>query len=589
MNGVGGVEGAARGMHARRAAIAAALAVVPVLLFLNKALHIDDPLFVWTAQHLLEDPVAFYGFDVNWYGVPESMHAVNQNPPLFSYYLVLFGVLFGWREWGLHLAMMPLAALTGAGAYLVARRFCAHPLTAAATAVLTPVFLVSATTLMCDVPMLALWLWAMHCWIVGRERRSAPWFLVSGLLVAACALTKYFGVSLIPLLLVYTLLRGRGARIHAAWLILPVALLGLYEWGTARLYGRGLLWDAVSYASGFHESDGNYAAKACTTLAFLGGCLVFPLLFSPWLWSRRTILGGIVFWAMLFAAFLWTPAGRHLQDIAGFAPSAGYFAQVSLWLVGGAATLLLLVPEGGMLRPRGTGVPPVEDHEQDAHATCGTGVPPVEDGERDARITRRADRVVLVLWLVGTVFFAAFVNHYVNGRVILPAAVPAAILAARRFEHARSMPACFRLAPFVVSAVLGLMVAGADYRLAENGRVAAHDTMDRAGDGHVWFVGHWGFQYYMERRGARAVDLSRPNFKPGEVVVIPENNTNLIRLGADIIASTATLEYPAFPGCATMHQASGAGFYSDVWGRLPFVFTAAPPERYVVVTVAPKP
>ena len=39
----------------------------------------------------------------------------------------------------------------------------------------TPVFLVSATTLMCDVPMLALWLGATLAWMHGIERGRTAW------------------------------------------------------------------------------------------------------------------------------------------------------------------------------------------------------------------------------------------------------------------------------------------------------------------------------------------------------------------------------------------------------------------------------
>ena len=36
--------------------------------FLNKAVHIDDSLFVWTAEQILKHPGDCYGFDVNWTG-----------------------------------------------------------------------------------------------------------------------------------------------------------------------------------------------------------------------------------------------------------------------------------------------------------------------------------------------------------------------------------------------------------------------------------------------------------------------------------------------------------------------------------------
>ena len=73
----------------------------------------------------------------------------------------------------------------------------------------TPVFLVSATTVMCDVWLLALWVWSVDCWLRGLEERHSYWLLLlASLLVAAAALTKYFGVSLVPLLAAYTVARS---------------------------------------------------------------------------------------------------------------------------------------------------------------------------------------------------------------------------------------------------------------------------------------------------------------------------------------------------------------------------------------------
>lgn len=58
----------------RRASPYALLAVVTLIVLVplvGKAFHVDEPLFVWTAQRIEIAPLDFYGFDVNWYGVEE--------------------------------------------------------------------------------------------------------------------------------------------------------------------------------------------------------------------------------------------------------------------------------------------------------------------------------------------------------------------------------------------------------------------------------------------------------------------------------------------------------------------------------------
>jgi len=83
--------------------------------FLNKAVHIDDSLFVWTAEQILKHPADFFGFDVNWYGSADSMASVDCNPPTFSYLLAGVMALFGEREMFLHAAMMLVAFGAAAG------------------------------------------------------------------------------------------------------------------------------------------------------------------------------------------------------------------------------------------------------------------------------------------------------------------------------------------------------------------------------------------------------------------------------------------------------------------------------------------
>ena len=185
------------------------VAVGPAVLllpFLFKAFHVDDPLFVWTAQRILEHPTDFYGYITNWSRQETFMWEIMQNPPVLSYYLAPFGAAFGWSEATMHLAMLPLTVMASTGIYMAARHFCNRPLLAAGVALLTPGFLVSASQVMSDIPMIGCWAWALYCWVRGvREERE--WLCVLGaFIIGAGALTKYFCFSLAPLLFVFTLM-----------------------------------------------------------------------------------------------------------------------------------------------------------------------------------------------------------------------------------------------------------------------------------------------------------------------------------------------------------------------------------------------
>src|SRR5437588_12824884 len=95
-------------------ALIAAAALAP---FLNKAFHIDDPLFLWMAQQIAKHPLDPYGFDVNWPSFAQPMSMVMQNPPLCSYFIAAVASLFGWSELVLHSAFFFWAALSVLAAF----------------------------------------------------------------------------------------------------------------------------------------------------------------------------------------------------------------------------------------------------------------------------------------------------------------------------------------------------------------------------------------------------------------------------------------------------------------------------------------
>ena len=132
--------------------------------FVDKAVHIDDPLFVWTAQHLQRQPGNFYAFPVNWTGQTVPMSVQNWNPPATAYGFAGVAAIFGWGEIYLHGAILLLAFAALAGTYQLAKIWCGRPLLATLIALAMPVSMVSATTLMCDVPMLACWIWSVVLW-----------------------------------------------------------------------------------------------------------------------------------------------------------------------------------------------------------------------------------------------------------------------------------------------------------------------------------------------------------------------------------------------------------------------------------------
>ncbi len=529
------------------------IASVAILLlpFSDKAFHIDDTLFIWVARQVVQSPFDFFGFTGNWGGIEEEARRFIKNPPLVSYYIAIASSLFGWSERAVHVAMTVPAAAAALGAWVLARRLTLNPLAATLTGVMTPVFAVSGTTVMCDMTMLALWVWAIALWIKGIDGASWRWLALSAVLIAAASLTKYFAISLIPLLAVYTIFKGRRHLKDLVWLAVPIAALALYQFYTEGLYGRGLLLDASAYSLNVRSNDSSGTSpdvirKIILGLSFTGGGAVTILFIQAFIRPAKALLfitGGLITTAIILASPemkdpFYTDGTIDLSLAAQFAAYAASGAMI-LWL--SAADLI---------------------KRRDA-ASC-----------------------LLALWVFGTFAFAVFFNWTVNSRAILPIATAGGLIIIRSLEKEGFTYARSKLALAVIAgAVISFSVSLADYSLAATARSAASTITQRYPvEGRtIWFQGHWGFQYYMEEGGAKAIDFRRSFIAPGEVIASPLNATGRRVMPAGFTEYIEEIRVPALSWASTMGLASGAGFYASEWGPVPFRFGRSKDEVFVIM------
>ena len=536
------------------------LIIMTILLiapFANKAFHIDDPLFLWAAKHIQSHPTDPYRFNVNWYFNEMEMWQVTKNPPLTSYFIAFVAYLVGWSERALHLAFLIPAIAVVLGTYFLARKLCSRPVLASLVGLITPVFIVSGTTIMCDTMMLAFWVWAILLWIRGTERNEHLAFGLSAFLIGVCALTKYYGMSLIILLPIYSFVKNRRIGLWLIYLIIPILILILYQWKTDALYGRGLLLDAGAYASEFRARlNFGLTTKGLIGLAFAGGCLVSLLFFTPFLWSRSVLFIqlAVSILTILAISFIGTIGIFPLHDAYGVKWSQ--VIQLGILVIIGMNLLALAVAD-------------LWNHKGDPAS------------------------LLLFCWVMGTFTFASFINWSVNGRSILPMAPAAGILLVRRIEQRALL---FKrhstlFWPLVPAVFVALLVTWADYGLANSARTAVEKIYAsyQKGSGTLWFQGHWGFQYYMELRGAKIAGSHK--FRPAtdDILIVPENNYGTFPVPPDkIVSLREAIELPSVcRWLTTMNRFGGAGFYGDVWGILPFVIGATLPERYNILQIEP--
>ncbi len=534
-----------------------ALTILSLLPFLGEAFHVDDTLFLFAAKQIVQHPADPYGFQLVWNKKLERMSDVTMNPPLACYYAAFTGRIAGWSEQALHIAFLLPTLAVVLGTYRLARRCTRFPLLAALATLLTPGVLVSATSVMCDTMMVALWIWAAILWIEGLDPVKPVYLLAASFLIAASAMTKYFGIALIPLLLVYSVVRLRRMGWWAAYFAIPILTLIGYEFWTAQLYGRGLIAEAAQFAGAQREfQQGSTLVHGLVSLSFAGGCALTALMLTPLLWRGKQILAAAAATAVaaLALTFNWLNYGARVggpkaaQSIMEHWPLISF--QLTLCILSGVVILAMAVAD-------------LWTHKKDAESW------------------------LLALWVVGTWIFAGFLNWTVNARSVLPLIPAAGILIFRRLERQpriftrRATVAAIALG-MVVAAFLSFWITAADAAWANSARDAADRIYQntQAERGTLYFAGHWGFQYYMEAKGFTPGDEENSPFRDGDLIILPANNTELIRPRPFRFIGQQNLELLQGELATTMNSALGAGFYSSYWGPLPFAFGRVPAEVY---------
>lgn len=545
------------GVSTRAMALAFVLPMAMALPFANKAFHIDDPMFVRVAQQIVETPLDYFGGEVDKGNVVVPMYEYNQNPPGFSYCLALVGLVAGWGEVPMHAAGALFAGLAGLGAYLLAGRLCARPGLAVCMMVLTPAFLVSATTVMTDLPMIALYVWAVYFWIRALDEGKAWAFAASAAAITLAALLKYYAITLVPLLFVYSIVRQRGVGIWVVYLLSPLALTGLFLWTAYVQYGVNLLTLASSTAfdPGVRD-EGAPFSRDILALVFMGGCMAPLAFYSPLVMRARVWLPCIL--TVAIASVPMIEGYSPLQLLLGVSKPFDFALSLQLGLMLAAGFLIVL---------------------------------PMFF---DLRLRPGAESVLLALWILGALLFTVRINHLINARVLLPILPAAAILIVRHMpatdDRIRPARRWRELLPLVPAALLTFWVGAGDYAVAENGRRSAERAADIAEDEGVsiFYSGLWGFVYYMEERGAPPLSVEpggyegghRPKMKRGELVAINSEGRERWRVPPKGLEEVSIFSYsmPLLP--STYHPVAEAGFYSHLTGIVPYFIGRIPAEEF---------
>jgi hypothetical protein len=523
--------------NARLALPAFAVVLVVFGIFHDKAYTIDDPFFLLQAQRVLEAPLDPSGFDIVWGSKLGRASEVSPTGPGMAYILAPT-VALGAQEWIAHATTLAFLALAALLMVSLSRRLGASPAEArvASLALVTiPAVLALAGTVMPDVPAMAMGLLGLERCLAFRSERRPAQAVAIALAFTAAILIRSHAVMLLPVAAVFLvgeeLREGRfrdSLRLEWLWpLPVAVVLVAAIAWITR---------DTLSGSMNF-----------VTSLDFLKTQAI----------PRH--LSGFFFHFVLALPF-------------ALAWSLMHFRRLSFKVFIAAYVVLAL-----MLPLKSAWAIPI--------AAFGATV--LVDALRDCWKTRDPDRLALGIWLIAALPVSIYVHLPAKYLVISAPAIALLLVLDSRSLGAFGRKAV--LASFIVfGTTLGMLILQADARLAAVGREAANRLIaprTEAGK-QVWYAGSWGFHWYAEAAGADALGADPASPVPGDFIVYSSFRSGA--LGEDHVGQRVDKVVDVGSAGRVMHVGSGAGFYSDGYGYLPWSWATGEIDQYEIWQVLKK-
>jgi Dolichyl-phosphate-mannose-protein mannosyltransferase len=462
--------------------------VICTLLNAIKPLHIDDAAYYRYADQVARHPLDPYGFEIFWYQSPQPAFQVLA-PPVLPYWWSCAIRLFGDRPFLWKLWLFPFSALFVFGLNGLARRFAPGlegPLVW--VTVLSPTFLPSFN-LMLDVPSLALRLFGLLVFVQACERSSLRSAMIAGIVTGLAMETKYTGFLGLGAMALYAIFFRRMAfgLVAAAG---ASAVFCIWEGWTAWTYGES------HFLYHWRHSRPNPPAEH----------MIDPLL---------RMLGGLAPYVTLFGL-------AALKRPAIAVTAAAPLMAVPYILIGLAPERDLLVAPGDMFNVLGF----VQ------YVTLLVGAASLfREPDAGSSLARAVDNgrvgCFLISWTVLEIFGYFVLTPFVAVRRVMGPIVLATLLAGRLVSMTRlSLNKKALLHGIAVAGIgLGLLFYFVDDLEARAEKRAVERIVERPENHHggtIWFVGHWGFQFYAEHAGMRPVVPGLSPLRRRDWLVVPD-------------------------------------------------------------------
>jgi len=501
------------------------LSFILFLPFINKAVSGDSIFYIYTARQILKQPLRPFDFRINCADKEYPAWDVANNPPAVSYLLAGIIKIFGENEKILHIVFFCFALLSVIALYFLSNELKIDPFVSALLLIASSAFFVNATDIMLDIPLLAFSLWGIYFAI--REKYLG-WFLLG-----IAILIKFVAVIYLPIIFVWFLLNKKLKKNFALFLI-PVLFLIAWSLQNKLIYGEIQILKKSSAVGLFFGP-----VKEIPLLTYIGGTFIFPLsiLWIAFSLGKRFVWGSVIIFTV--ADFLFSLLGYP-------APQNFLFAL----FISCAAILIFIIIE--------------------KTKSAGFG----------------KDFLFLSIWFFCFFGFFASISAITAVRYLIPA-LPAAVMIFAKISETIPVRKVFLTVTAAAGIFLSVFISSSDYALANSYRDVARYIKINYADKNVYFTGHLGFQYYMEKNGFLAVDSANKKYPRDSILVVPvlpvpqkidESVLNKARVIEERYVTTVN-------PFRTMSPSAQAGFHLNLYGLLPYSLSKTPLEKFTIYKI----
>ena len=458
-----------------------AATIAPLLLFIQKPFHIDDSAFLEVAENILQHPLDPYHGAValvdNDYHVfrtnnikPNTFESMS-HPPLVPYVMAAVIKSYGKvSEIPLHVVFMIFPIAAAFASLSLAERFTKIPYVAVLFFVVSPIFVVNAQNLMTDVPTIAFVLSSIAAFIQGIDKQRRSLIIVAGLLAGLASLTRYVGLLTIPILFAYSLLNNKGSKPAFIASLCAFAVFSVWLVQNFSIYGTAHLTASYSFYKYFYATHQktNLVKTVCDFSALGGLSLLFVFFVAVMRIAKFKI---VVLSSLAGALILLTFLKMQTGYLVGYTVLS--LAFLYLFLSSG----LFLIAESihyGLQSLKGKVIS-----------------------------IRTEDVLFLFIWLSVSLLAALFFLPFGTARYVLPSLLPTVLILCMKIDlemlkgKARLLKLCL-----VGTFVMSLVISFADFEYALTYKTFARNVREIYRTERLWFIGEWGFRYYMKEIGA---------------------------------------------------------------------------------------